>query len=247
MTGDRSVRGEIAVPRIELSAGERAYREIRRRIVSLEMLPNTPASEVQLADYLKMSRTPVREALTRLSGEGLVDFRARAGTMVSPIRLEAVQTAQYVRETLELRVLGTAARSSDNQALFNISQSIEEQKFAISQSDMDHFFLADDKMHRALCALAGREAVWFVVSEAKTHMDRVRRMSLQDIDLSVLLDEHQQIAASVTFGNESAACSVMKTHLRRVMTDLDRLAVKHPEYFELQDGTEARHGWRKRD
>ncbi len=234
------------MPRIELSAGERAYREIRRRIVSLEMAPSTPASEVQLADFLKMSRTPVREALTRLSSEGLVDFRARAGTIVSPIRLEAVRTAQFVRESLELRVLQEAVRSSNQQALFNISQSIEEQKFAISQSDIDYFFRTDDKMHRALCSLAGREAVWFVVSDAKKHMDRVRRMSLRDADLSVLLDDHLQIVAAVTFGNESSACEIMRTHLRRVMSDLDRLVAKHPDYFELQEESEAPSNWRER-
>ena len=231
--------------RIELSAGERAYREIRRRILSLEMAPNTPASEVQLADYLNMSRTPVREALTRLSSEGLVDFRARAGTIVSPIRLEDVTIAQFVRETIELRILRIAAQSSDKRALFTISQSIEEQKFAISQSDMDQFFVADDKMHRALCELAGREAVWLVVSDAKKHMDRVRRMSLQYSDLSVLLEDHKQIAAAIRFGNEAAACEVMTTHLRRVMLDLDRLAERRPEYFEKTDKVESLPGLQK--
>ena len=233
--------------RIELSAGERAYREIRRRILSLEMAPNTPASEVQLADYLNMSRTPVREALTRLSSEGLVDFRARAGTIVSPIRLEDVTIAQFVRETIELRILRIAAQSSDKRAMFAISQSIEEQKFAISQSDMDQFFVADDKMHRALATgeLTGREAVWLVVSDAKKHMDRVRRMSLQYSDLSVLLEDHKQIAAAIRFGNEAAACEVMTTHLRRVMLDLDRLAERRPEYFDKTDRVESLPGMQK--
>ena len=85
----------------EIPAGERAYREIRRRIVSLDLKPNQAIGELFLADDLSMSRTPVREALTRLSGEGLIDFRSRAGTIVAPIRLEAVRSAQYVREKLE--------------------------------------------------------------------------------------------------------------------------------------------------
>ena len=193
-----------------------------------------------------MSRTPVRKALTRLSSEGLVDFRAKAGTVVSPIRLQAVRTAQFVRESLELRVLQEAVRPSNQQALFDINQSIEEQKFAISQYYIDYFFRTVDKMHRALCSLGGREAVWLVVSDAKKHMDQVRRMSLRDADMSVLLDDHLQIVAAVTFGNESAAREIMRTHLRRMMSDLDRLVVKHPDYFELQDETEAPSKWRER-
>ena len=193
-----------------------------------------------------MSRTPVREALTRLSSEGLVDFRAQAGTIVSPIRLQAVTTAQFVRESLELRVLQEAVRPSNQQALFDINQSIEEQKFAISQSYIDYFFRTDDKTHQALCSLAGREVVWLVVSDAKKHMDQVHRMSLRDAEMSVLLDDHLQIVAAVTFGNESAAREIMRTHLRRMMSDLDRLVVKHPDYFELQDETEAPSKWRER-
>ena len=73
MTGDRSVRGEMAVPRIEPSAGEKAYREIRSWIVSPELQPSTTAG--------KVSKTPVREAMARLSSESLVDFRARAVTI----------------------------------------------------------------------------------------------------------------------------------------------------------------------
>ena len=77
--GPKCTRGK-ALPGIEHSAGERTYREIGSRIVSLELLPNTPAGGV--------SRTPVREAMTRLSGEGLVDFHARAGTIgvAAPLR-----------------------------------------------------------------------------------------------------------------------------------------------------------------
>ena len=199
------------------------------------MLPNTPASEVQLALSLNMSRTPVREALTRLSIEGLVDLRARAGTIVSPIRPEAVRIAQFVRETMELRILQIAVQSSDNQALFSIDQAILEQEFAIAQSDVDHFFRADDKMHRAFRKLAGREAVWLVISDAKRQMDRVRRMSLQDADLSDLLEDHRQIVAAIKFANVSAACDLMTVHLNRVMVDLDRLAAKYPDYFERPD------------
>ena len=230
------------MPKIALPAAERAYQEIRRRILAIEMAPNTPASEVKLAASLGMSRTPVREALTRLSTEGLIDLRARAGTIVSPIRPEAVRTAQYVREALELRILREAARSSDKGALFRINQAVEEQEFAISQSNVGQFYLADDKMHRAFCELAGREDVWFVVSDAKKHMDRVRRMSLREIKLQVLLDDHLRIVTAISAHDDRAACEVMKTHLRRVHGDLDRLIAKHPRYFELPCGADPQQG-----
>ena len=204
----------------EISAGESAYREIRNRIVSLDLKPNQTIGETYLADELGMSRTPIREALTRLSSEGLIDFRSRAGTIVSPIRFDAVISAQYVRE-------------KSKRAVFNIRQAIDEQQFAILEGDTAGFFVADERMHRHFSEMTDRVAVWSVISEAKKHMDRVRRLSLQKIDLNVLLSDHLLILEAIENHDVDAARSIVTTHLRRVMHDLDNLAEQHSDYFEL--------------
>lgn len=224
---------------VEIPAGERAYRELRRRIVSLDLKPNQAIGEVFLADDLSMSRTPIREALTRLSGEGLVDFRARAGTIVAPIRLEAVRTAQYVREKLELAIIEEAAQTSSNRAIFNIRQAIEEQRFSIQEGDAALFFSADERMHRCFSEMVGRSAVWTIISEAKRHMDRLRRLSLQDTDLNQLLGDHENILAAVEGGNVSEARDNMKLHLGRVMEDIDRLSTQHSEYFSQPENSDT--------
>lgn len=223
----------------EISAGERAYRLIRRQIVSLDMKPNQAIRELNLAKELQMSRTPVREALTRLSGEGLIDFHARAGTVVAPIRLEAVRTAQYVREKLELSIIEEAVLEPSSRAIFNLRQTIEEQHFAISEGDMALFFSSDERMHRQFSEMAGRAPVWDLISESKKHMDRVRRLSLEDIDLDLLLDDHKKILAAITEGDPTEARKVMTTHLRRAVKDVDRLAAQNAAYFELKEGDEA--------
>lgn len=219
----------------EIPAGERAYHEIRGRIVSLDLKPNQAIGELFLAEDLCMSRTPIREALTRLSGEGLVDFRARAGTIVAPIRLEAVRAAQYVREKLELAIIEEATQTQSNRAIFNIRQAIEEQRFAISEGDTALFFEADEQMHRSFSQMIGRGGVWKIISESKKHMDRLRRLSLEGTDLGVLLKDHQDILAAVEGGNATDARTVMKVHLRRAMEDVDRLSERHSEYFDLSE------------
>lgn len=219
-------------PNIKISAAERAYRILRKQIVSLELKPNEAIGEQMLAEKLGVSRTPIREALTRLSAEGLVDVRSRSGVIVAPIRMEAVETAQFVREKLELAVISEAVRSPDRRIHLAIRQSIEEQEFAVGEGDVGLFFNSDEKMHQLFCELAGRAAVWTIISDAKKHMDRVRRLSLQDIDLTVLLQDHLQLLAAIGDGSERDAKAVMKTHLRRVMTDFANLIDAHPAYFE---------------
>lgn len=218
----------------KLSASEHCYRGLSRRIVSLELKPNEPVGEEMLAHYFGVSRTPVREALSRLSTERLVDFRSRAGAIVSPIRLGAVRTAQFVREKLEMGIVAEAAlRAPSNSRIgLGIRQAIEEQELAISESDTDVFFEADERMHSLYCRLAELNEVWDFVSNAKKHMDRVRRLSIRTGDLSELVEDHHRLCAAVLAGDGGLAQQIMQTHLRRVMIDLPELSERFPDYFQ---------------
>jgi DNA-binding GntR family transcriptional regulator len=220
----------------ELSASERAYRGLRSKIVSLDLLPNQQIAETQLSESLGMSRTPVREALSRLANEGLVDFRSRAGTIVSPIRLEDVRAAHYVREKLEMAIVVDAAQIHNPKAIFDIQQCINVQRFAIEQQDYSTFYSSDEEMHRHYCVMIGMLPNWSVIADAKKHMDRVRMLSLQSTatsDLNQLLVDHIQIVDAVMSGDGEAAANVMQEHLSRVMLNLDNLVNCHSDYFEI--------------
>jgi DNA-binding GntR family transcriptional regulator len=78
-----------------------AYDQIRALILSGEMQPGTRLSQLELADRLGISRTPVREALRRLAGEGLVDALPQRGFRVADLGLEAVMRRLEVRLLLE--------------------------------------------------------------------------------------------------------------------------------------------------
>ncbi|WP_307236656.1 GntR family transcriptional regulator [Pararhizobium capsulatum] len=217
---------------MKISAAEHCYRTLSRKIIGLELKPNEPISEHAMADLLGVSRTPVREALSRLSAEGLVDLRSRAGVVVSPIRIHAVQTAQFVREQLELAVVTEAAQHSNRRILLSIRQSIEEQELAILEDNSELFFECDEQMHALFCTLAGRDGVWSFISDAKKHMDRVRRLSLQAGQLDQLVQDHQNVLKAVTSHDPARAREVMQLHLRRVMLDLSELSRRFSSYFE---------------
>lgn len=217
---------------LQLSAAERAYQTLLKRIVSLELKPNESIGEQMLAESLGVSRTPVREALSRLASEGLVDVRSRSGGVVAPIRLEAVKSAQFVREALETAIMDKAVQRKDTQILFNLRQSIDAQRFAVAEKNSIMFFDADERMHSLFCHLAGQASVWNVIADAKQHMDRVRRISLEHIDLDTLLTDHVELYQCIEHADKGGARKVLRRHLRRVLVDLERLREQCPEYFE---------------
>lgn len=224
---------------VRLSAAERCYRILSRKIVSLDLKPNEPVGEQLLAEMLGVSRTPVREALSRLSAEGLVDLRARSGGLVSPIRPDAVRAAQFVRGHLEVAVIADAAKGSSKRIMLALRQAIEEQELAIAEGNPDLFFQADERMHYLFCCLAGREGVWSFISDAKKHMDRVRRLSVHNGHLDELVNDHLALVDAVFAGEVARSQELMRTHLSRVLTNVEEFAERFPQYFEAAGKGEA--------
>jgi DNA-binding GntR family transcriptional regulator len=208
------------------------YWRLRSKILSVEILPHAPLIEQRLAEELGFSRTPVREALAKLAAEGLVEVYPNRGAIVAPIRTEAVQTAQFVREALEVAVALEAAKHIDRLAELELRQAIEEQKAAEAESNVDLFYRADERMHRALADIAGKPLAWSFIEDAKIHMDRARKLNLLDsTSFTTLIEQHEAIVAAILQGSRSKIEKSVKTHLRKILPDLDLLKRQHPEYF----------------
>ncbi len=90
----------------DLPRGERAYRYIRQALATQKLMPGDRLREVDLAEMIGLSRTPIREALARLESEGLVVHDATLGIMVADLDYNMITELYFMREILE----GTAAR-----------------------------------------------------------------------------------------------------------------------------------------
>ncbi|HWO30095.1 MAG TPA: GntR family transcriptional regulator, partial [Candidatus Acidoferrum sp.] len=101
----------------------RAYARIRDRIMEGELLPDEPLSEYQLAEQLKLSRTPVREALKRLEHEGLVRFVFNRGAFVEGLSVHDIVEIYQVREQLE----GFAARLAAGEMPLEESSALDNE------------------------------------------------------------------------------------------------------------------------
>src|ERR671936_1621606 len=99
----------LAERRTGVPARTQVYAALRDAIVRAELEPGRRLSENELASWLGVSRTPIREALVRLRDERLVEIVPQLGTFVSRISPQAVADAQFVREALECAAVRAAA------------------------------------------------------------------------------------------------------------------------------------------
>jgi DNA-binding GntR family transcriptional regulator len=100
-------------------------------------------AEAELAEQLAISRTPMREALLRLSDEGLVEIYPQSGSFVAPVRIDAVSEAQFVREHLECAVIREVAVRIDPRGLASLRNNLGQQEAALACADPEHRAIVD--------------------------------------------------------------------------------------------------------
>ena len=200
------------------------YERLRRAILTNRLAPGTLLSEKDLSVRFGVSRTPCRESLIRLAEEGLVTVYAQRGTIVAPINAEGVTQAQFIREALEVAVIGQLATTAPPPNLEAVRALLDRQHEVAGARDYERFFELDEAFHRELCVQAGRAPVWKLIAEVKTQLDRVRYLSLPDpLRIGQILAEHEAILAAVAAADTAAAVRAMRHHLRAVLGSLGTL------------------------
>jgi DNA-binding GntR family transcriptional regulator len=221
-----------AVPR-NAPARMRVYAALRDAIVRAELVPGAQLSENELAEQLGVSRTPIREALGRLRDDRLVEVVPQLGTFVSKISTQAVTDAQFIREALECAAVRAAAERVGDEGIASLEENLRSQERAREGNDLDAWYLLDDAYHRELCDLSGHPAVWGVSERAKSHLNRLRRISLTVPDyMPEMIVEHRSVADALGRRDPDAAERSLRHHLRMVLKEVPRIREQHPDYFE---------------
>ena len=205
---------------------------LRRAIVNVDLVPGTALNESDVATQFGVSRTPVREAFRTLLAEGLLDVRPQKGTFVALLHRPALEDALFVREALECAAAELACRAplEDRKVLLRI---VEQQRSALRDGDRDASLAADEELHRRIMQLSGHLSAWDVVRQARTHLERLRRIASAELGGSEeALDYHEKIAKAVVAGNEAAAVKLLRSHIRQIEGFIGRIAELHADYIE---------------
>nr|WP_064572009.1 GntR family transcriptional regulator [Gordonia sp. LAM0048] len=216
---------------------QRVYETLRRQIVSLDLAPGASLSENELSAAMSVSRTPVRESLILLADEGLVRIFPKLGSFVARIDPGKVADAQFIREAIELASIADAVDRVDDAIIEGLREQIAAQR---ETSDLNEFFDLDEQFHRSLLEAGGHGSAWRTVVGAKAHLDRARRLGLLGSSaISVLIDEHEAVVDGLAGHDLAAAQAALRTHLRKVFTDIGQIRDASPELFAVE-GEDAR-------
>src|ERR1051325_340371 len=221
------------------SIADQVFRTLRSSIVTMRVAPAPALSEREIADRLKVSRQPVREAFIKLSEIGMVRVLPQRGTFVVKISTKAVTDARFVREAVECAIARRASEGLGKAEIAALRAIIADQRKAARAGDAEAFFALDEAFHRGLANAAECAYAWKVIEEAKAQMDRVRFLSIPDATpVNRLILQHQAILDAIAAGRGAAAEQAMRDHLSEILKSLPRLARAFPEMFEHEEAPE---------
>lgn len=216
------------------STSQQLFEHIRDEIISMTLRPGEKIPETQLADKFGVSRTPVREALAKLSAEGFVEVRPQRGTFVTKLSMQQILEVRFIREAIEVAVACYVAQNPDQATIDACERIIAAQRVAAEQRDALKFQHLDDEFHATLSNATGFMRVGKVVEAEKAHMDRVRNLSLVELtgQYEHVLDQHQAILQAIKSGSADKAKAAMEMHMKEVYKILKVAPQHHPEFFQ---------------
>lgn len=211
---------------------QQIYHILRREIVRCQIAPGTPLSEKEVSGRFDVSRQPVREAFIKLAETGLVQIRPQRGTWVSKISVSHVRNGCFIREAIERAVVKRAAEKVNDSDLYALEHLLNQQRLAITDSQIDDFFSLDDKFHRQLALIADCSLAWDTVENIKATMDRVRYMSLDHVSPpAMLLEQHYAIFNALKAHDVAEVDTAMHLHLHEISQSILLIRQENQDWF----------------
>lgn len=212
---------------------DRVSHAVRRAILEGRLRPGEGLSISDLAADLGVSQSPVREALQRLSGQGLVVLRPARTAIVAPLELDDLRDIYRLRELIEVDAAGRAATlitDSDIQVLEH-----ELSLMSDAASDSDEFWNAHNAFHRALMAPVMTLRLERLVTELWHSVERYLRIVYIETDVlhaRTPRDRHQPLLDTASLRSASKTHKALAEHLRsnerELLGSLDEILSRSP-------------------
>jgi DNA-binding GntR family transcriptional regulator len=215
------------------TAASRIYAGLRAELLSLQRRPGEAISEGEIAVAFGVSRTPVREAILKLSDDGLVEIFPQSGIFVSRIPLGALPEAIIIRKALEETTARLAAEHATSSQILILHSILERQREADAATDREAFHQADEAFHATIAEIARYPGIWTLIQQVKIHVDRYRRLTLPQVGrMKEVIAEHEPILAAIEARDGVGAGAAMGRHLERLLADISATQNINPEFFD---------------
>jgi DNA-binding GntR family transcriptional regulator len=189
-------------------------------------------SENELASQLKLSRTPVREALIELSKSGIVEILPQKGSRIALIDYTLIEEFQFLRRVLETAAVELDCDVATPEDILVMEQNLNQQEFYLKNPSPSRLMETDDQFHRELFRICNKMQIYNMMSSMSTHFDRVRELSLSAVKDIKIVQDHRTMLDAIKARDKDLAKATMEKHLSRYKLDEEAIRGQYPHYFK---------------
>lgn len=193
---------------------EVVYEQLKIQIMEGKIAPGTRMMEVNLAEEMGVSRTPVREAIRKLEKDGLVVIEPRRGAYASDISVKDIIDTLVVRENLEALAAGITATSITEEQIAELEQIAKDYEIAINSGDVEGMIDGDENFHKMIVIFSENKTLIQLSETVQELALRFRYLYYDDFSrYQAMPEEHQKIIDALKSGDPQNATRVAGNHV----------------------------------
>lgn len=206
---------------LDISLAEKAYLRVRQEIMAAGLTPGQIVSERELARRYNMSKTPIREALSQVCHDGLMQRLPGRGYMVTPITIKDIQDIFDLRLILELEAAKRAVENPSPERIAELNK-LAGVRYHLDDPESHLRFLTTNRaFHLTLAEAAGNQRLVEQLEQLLIEMDRLFHLGLRLRDSSEeMVREHQEVVAALQSGDVEG---IQGAIMRQVVASRDRI------------------------
>lgn len=216
--------------------GEMVYEVLRREILDMVLKPGQSISENELCERFNVSRTPVREAISRLQEQDFVKNVPYSGTFVTLLNLNNIKQMIYMRVAVETMVMRDFMQIATPMIMEEIRYMIRKQQALIQEQgfEPEQFYHIDAQMHGIWFEVTDKMKLWDIIQANQLHYTRYRMMDFAtETDFTRIIKEHELLFELLENKEESRLEEILKNHLYYSVNRMDRqIEVDYKDFFE---------------
>ena len=190
------------------------FKTLRQAILKGELEPGERLMEIQLAERLGVSRTPIREAIRKLELEGLVLMIPRKGAEVAKISESNLRDVLEVRRSLEELAIDLACQRITEEELDELNKAEVDFKAAIENGDAMQIAQTDESFHEIIYNSTKNQKLVQILNNLREQMYRYRLEYIKDADKrQILVVEHDYILKAIRSRHVAEAKKAIREHI----------------------------------
>jgi GntR family transcriptional regulator, rspAB operon transcriptional repressor len=193
---------------------EQIYPLVRSLLLTGAIKPGEVIDEKAIAAQLHVSRTPVREAVKRLSDEHLIEVVAQSATRASRIDRKEIEESFLIRRALEMESAAQAAGHMTQEHADRLADILMVHARAVERRHFVEAIARDDEFHRYITEISDLPLLWSTIEISKGQLDRCRHLMVPRAgQAEATLEQHREIIRALNSRDPAKASAAMKAHL----------------------------------